>query len=117
MRKVQLLTASGKVLADQCMLANTFFSRLKGLLGKKGLSSSEALLLIPCDMVHTLGMRFPIDLIFVDKQGEILKIENDLKPNRLAARVRNSHCVVEMAAGMAKELGLVPGDTLRWKYK
>jgi uncharacterized membrane protein (UPF0127 family) len=114
MRKVQLLNAGGKVLADQCLLANTFFSRLKGLLGKRGLSSSEALLLIPCDMVHTLGMRFPIDVIFVNKLGEILKIEDDLKPNRLAARVRNAHGVVEMAAGMAKKLGLVPGDILRW---
>ncbi|MDI9480028.1 MAG: DUF192 domain-containing protein [Syntrophomonadaceae bacterium] len=114
MRKVHLRTASGRVLVDQCMLANTFFGRLKGLLGKKELSSNEALLLIPCDMIHTLGMRFSIDAIFVDKQGEIIKIEENLKPHRLAARVRNAHSVVEMAAGMTKKLGLVPGDTLRW---
>ena len=50
MRKVHLRTASGRVLVDQCMLANTFFGRLKGLLGKKELSSNEALLLIPCDI-------------------------------------------------------------------
>jgi uncharacterized membrane protein (UPF0127 family) len=114
MTKVRLQTAQGQVLADHCILANTFFSRLKGLLGKKALSAGEAMILIPCDMVHTLGMKFSIDAIFVNRQGVIIKIEDNLRPNRIAARVRNAHSVIEMPAGMSRELKLAPGDILRW---
>lgn len=114
MRKVQLQTDQGRVLADQCVLADTFFTRLKGLLGKKSLSAGEALILIPCDMVHTLGMKFSIDAIFVNTQGVIIKIEDNLHPNRIAARVRNADYVIEMAAGKSSELNLVPGDILQW---
>lgn len=112
MRIVQLRTDQGRVLADQCFLANSFFSRLKGLLGRKGLSESQALALIPCDMVHTLGMKFPIDIIFVDRKGLILRINREVGANRIVPRVAGAYAVIEMAAGRSRELNLVPGNMI-----
>jgi uncharacterized membrane protein (UPF0127 family) len=100
--------------AEQCVLANTFGSRLKGLLGKKHMSKDEALVLIPCDMIHTLGMRFPIDAAFVDRKGMILKVAQDVETNRIVPRVAGAYAVIEMPAGKTKELGLLPGGILQW---
>jgi uncharacterized membrane protein (UPF0127 family) len=56
---------SGKVIAGKVMIANTFLKRLKGLLTSNGLEEDEGLIIKPCNSVHSFGMRFSIDLVFL----------------------------------------------------
>lgn len=111
---VELRTAQGILLTDQCRLANGFWSRLRGLLGRKEFKEPEALVLMPCNMVHTLGMRFPIDAVFVNAHGDVVHTVESLLPNRIAPRVAGAHAVIELPAGSIKNRGIAIGLTLRW---
>lgn len=95
--------------------AETFVSRLVGLLGRAPLQAGEALYLAPCASVHTCFMRYAIDVVFVDAQQRVLKIVT-LAPWRAAA-CRGAKGVVELRAGEAVRMGLVVGQAAqlrRW---
>lgn len=91
--------------------AETFLARLKGLLLAPPLPPGEGLLLVPCNSVHTAFMRHPIDVVFLDRAGRIEKIVPRLAPWRLAACLA-AYQTLELAAGEAERLGLVPGESL-----
>jgi len=95
----------------RCLLAETPLTRLKGLLGRKGLEQGEGLLLRPAASIHTFFMRFPIDAVWVDRDLNVLKVSPDLGPWRTAA-CKGAKGVVEMAAGEAERVGLSAGDKL-----
>ena len=86
-------------------------SRNKGLLGRAGLAIDTALILAPCQAIHTFKMQFPIDAIFVSGDGRVLKIRHNLGPSRMAMAAR-AFGVIEMAAGEAARHGLQTGDVL-----
>ena len=98
-------------MCGRCLLAETPLTRLKGLLGRKGLEQGDGLLLRPAASIHTFFMRFPIDAVWVDRDLNVLKVSPDLGPWRTAA-CKGAKGVVEMAAGEAKRVGLSAGDTL-----
>lgn len=77
--------------------ANSFWLRLKGLLGKKSLSANSALLITPCRSVHTFGMRFAIRLVCLDKQGRIIQVVNELLPNRIFMAHRDTYEILEFS--------------------
>ncbi len=85
-------------------LANRFLTRARGLLGRR-LAAEEGLLIKPCAAVHTFGMSYPIDVVFLDRDNRILKIVSHLAPWRLAA-CGGSRAVLELNAGQARALGL-----------
>jgi uncharacterized membrane protein (UPF0127 family) len=87
------------------------WSRFWGLMGRRSLPQGEALIIDPCSSVHTLFMRFPIDVVFVDKDGRVVKIAAGLKPFR-AAVGKGSRWVIEMTSGAAGRAGLVVGELL-----
>lgn len=87
------------ILAEDVIVASTIFSRIKGLLGKKALGSNQALILDPCNSVHTFFMRFPIDVLFVDKDYKVVKITANLKPNSISGISWRSSKVIELSAG------------------
>jgi uncharacterized protein len=89
---------TGRRLAISAELAIDSKSRNRGLLGRDGLDAGHALILAPCSSVHTFFMRFPIDVLFVARDGQILKIRTDMGPWRLAARF-GSFAVVELQTG------------------
>jgi len=89
-------------------LARSFASRLVGLLGRRGLAPDRALLLAPCNNVHTFFMRFAIDVVFLDRDGVVLAVVPHLAPWRLAA-ARRAYACLELAAGSAGQHGLAPG--------
>ncbi len=62
------------ILAEEAYIADTVFSRVKGLLGKQSLDEGSALIIKPCNSIHTFFMRFPIDVFFVDRNNKIVKI-------------------------------------------
>jgi uncharacterized membrane protein (UPF0127 family) len=93
---------TGAAIASQVEIAATRASRRKGLLGRASLASSAALILAPCCAVHTAFMQFPIDVVFVSREGAVRKIVT-LPPWRIAVGV-GAAAVVELAAGAAREL-------------
>jgi len=86
-------------------------SRRKGLLGRDGLQHDQALVLAPCNAIHTFGMRFAIDAVFVAKDGRVMKIVEHLAAWRIAGSLR-ALATVELPAGQARRAGLTEGDRL-----
>jgi hypothetical protein len=112
MAEVMLSRAQNKILLwPKTLCATTFFTRTKGLLAHKNLSADEALFIRPCNSVHTLGMAFSIDVVFLDKQQRVLKIIHDLKPYRMAI-CRKADAVLEVAANSVARYELKTGDQL-----
>ena len=97
--------------ATMVEIAATRTSRRRGLLGRDRLDEASAMLLAPCTAVHTAGMRFAIDVVFVDRQGYAVKVVRNLRPWRIALAARG-RAVVEMAAGSLRWGQVLPGDRL-----
>jgi uncharacterized membrane protein (UPF0127 family) len=104
-------TRSKHALATTVELARTSETRRRGLLGRDSLAPSTALVIAPCSAIHTFFMRFAIDVVFIDRQGRVLKIVRRLRPWRVAASLR-AYATIEMAAGSAALDGLSIGDSL-----
>ncbi len=94
--------------------ARHFFGRLRGLLGKRELNTMEGLLLTPCSQIHTLGMRFNLDVVFIDQDGVIVKCVERLQPFRFAA-ARGARHTLELTENSVRMLQLKPGDKLTWE--
>ena len=92
-------------------IAATRTTRRRGLLGRDHLDEASALLLAPCAAVHTAGMRFAIDVVFVDRQGYAVKVVRNLRPWRIALAT-GGRAVIEMAAGSLQWGQVLPGDRL-----
>jgi uncharacterized protein len=92
-------------------VADTVLARMKGLLGRKELASGEGLLLRPASSVHTCFMRFPIDVVFLDRELRVLALTTNLKPWRAAAR-RGARAVLELPAGECERRDIRPGERL-----
>lgn len=91
------------VLFDEVKLANDFFSRLVGLLKTKSLDENQGLLLKHCQQVHTFGMKFPIDVVFLSSEGEILYIEENMEPGKISPHVKKAYWVLELKAFILKK--------------
>jgi uncharacterized protein len=113
MRKLVLVAPGGKVVCDTCHLADRPSTRLRGIMGWKGLRRGEGLLLRPTFSIHTMFVRFPIDAVFLDKEMKVVSIAHELKPWRFAG-ARKAKSVLELAAGECRRLGLRAGDRLGW---
>ena len=87
-------------------------SRLVGLLGRGSLPPGEALVIDPCSSVHTAFMRFPIDVLYVSRDGEVLKIAASMKPFRASAMARARCYVIELPSGTAAGTNTAVGDQL-----
>jgi uncharacterized membrane protein (UPF0127 family) len=91
-----------EALATRVEAAFDSATRKRGLLGRDGLPPGTALVLAPCAAVHTLFMRFTIDVIYSDRQGRVLKTVSSLRPWRLSAVWRRGFATIEMASGAAE---------------
>jgi len=111
-KRVTLTRENGDVVVDDCVVADSPPSRMKGLLGRSELRPGEGLLLRPASSIHTFFMRFPIDAVFLDKGLRVLRISDELRPWRAASR-RGAHAVLELAAGECSRRRLEPGELLR----
>jgi uncharacterized membrane protein (UPF0127 family) len=111
-RAERLLNGTGEVLLERCWLADRPWSRMRGLLGRSGLEQGEGLLLKPCGSVHTLFMRFAIDVVFLDGELSVLAVRPAVPPWRTAG-ARGAKVALELAAGEAARLGIQPGIRLR----
>jgi uncharacterized membrane protein (UPF0127 family) len=99
----------GRVICDRCVLAETFWMRFRGLMGRASLPPDEGMVFRGTGEIHMFFMRFAIDAVFCDRDLRVLKVARGLKPWRLAA-ARGATVVIELAAGVAD--GVEPGDRL-----
>jgi uncharacterized membrane protein (UPF0127 family) len=100
----------GTVVAEQVGLAHSFWKRFKGLMMRSGLPDGEALLIEPSGSIHTAFMRFPIDVVFLSRDHEVVKVVPAIRPWRLA--FSKGHGALELSAGSAARAGVEAGDRL-----
>jgi uncharacterized protein len=100
------------VLGDRIREARSFLARGRGLMFASGLNSGEGLLIDPCSSIHTFWMRFPIDVLYVDRDGTILRADRAMKPWRIGPIFTGSKWVVELPGGTIDATGTQAGDKL-----
>lgn len=101
------------VIARRVQVARRPVERLRGLLGRSGLACGEGLLLTPCNGVHTWGMQFSIDVVFLDAAGRVVRVASSMPPGRMIPWVRRAKQVLELASGAAAVDGVNVGTRLR----
>ena len=109
-RRVLNLTR-GTILATRLEVAGAGPTRRKGLLGRDRLAPGEGLWIVPCESVHTFFMRFPIDLVYLDRKYRVRKLRGDVGPWRLSACFF-ARSVLELPSGAIRQSRTQTGDTL-----
>jgi uncharacterized membrane protein (UPF0127 family) len=104
-------TANGNVVAEPVELATSRNARRRGLLGRDSLAPGHGMLIAPCSSIHTWFMRFPIDVIFVTRDGLVVKLGRHVVPWRLMLG-RGAYATVELASGGIDRSGVSVGDRL-----
>lgn len=104
----------GTILSTQLEVAGSGKQRQKGLLGRDGLAAGEGLWIIPCESVHTFFMRFPIDLVYLDKEHRVRKVRSAVGAWRLSACL-TAHSVIELPAGTVGATETQRGDQLEFE--
>jgi uncharacterized membrane protein (UPF0127 family) len=100
------------MLASAAEIADTSRKRRVGLLKRDSLAPGEGLLITPCEGIHTFGMKFPIDVVFIAGDKRVLKVCPAMVRRRIAICLR-AHSVLELPAGTAGQTGTAPGDQLQ----
>jgi uncharacterized membrane protein (UPF0127 family) len=98
------------MLADDVRLADSMLTRLRGLLFSPPLRSGEGLLLKPCTGIHMLGMSFPIDALFLDKQWQAVGMVESICPGQISRLFPRAVCCLEVKAGSLAATGTKEGD-------
>jgi uncharacterized membrane protein (UPF0127 family) len=99
------------MVAERADIADTSATRRTGLLKHTELEPGEGLWIVPCESVHTVGLKFPIDVLFLSKKRKVLKVRAAMGRWKMALCLR-AHSVLELPAGMSAETGTVKGDQL-----
>jgi len=110
-RVVTVRKEDGTVVCERCVLADSWWLRLKGLLGRADLPADEGILLRPAGSIHMFFMRFGIDAVFLDRELQVLRVVEDLRPWRMASK-RRSRSVLELSVGACERAGVREGDRL-----
>jgi uncharacterized protein len=112
MKVARIETADGRVVCERCELADSFWTRFRGLMGRRALPPGEGMLFEPGGSVHMFFMRFPLDVVFCDKELTVVGVARGLRPWRVAGR-RGAKLTLELAAGEAAARGVDVGTALR----
>lgn len=110
-RMVAYNTSRGMHLAKDLEVADNPFTRRKGLLGRDGLAPGSGLWIFPCESVHTFGMRFPIDLVYLDRKHVVKKVRRNVSPGRLSV-CWTARSILELPAGVIETTGTARGDQI-----
>ena len=104
--------ATGTLLIPRLRVARTPWARMKGLLGTRTLGVDEGLWITPSNQVHTIGMRYALDLVFVDAENRVVAVEENVAPGRIVRKVRRASSVLELPAGAIERLAVAEGARL-----
>ena len=110
----ELVDETGRVVCPRCFRAGTMGARMRGLLGRKSLPEGEGLLIPRTGSIHTFFMAFPIDVVFLDREGRVKSVAPAVPRGRTRAH-RGAKSVVELAAGEAARAGIAEGAKLEWR--
>lgn len=103
---------NGRILAYAGVWAASFFKRLLGLIGQKEICQGEAMVLYPCRAVHCVGMRFVIDVVFLNRSGQVVHIIENMKPGSFSPVIKEACYAVELPAGQICRSETKPGHRL-----
>ncbi len=112
--QVAQLTVDGIQVGCEVKIANHFFERARGLLACDILEPDQALLISPCSSIHTVGMSYPLDIVFLDQSSVVLKVVSDVRPFRFRW-VSESCSVLEVLVGGADRFNIVKGSALSFR--
>jgi uncharacterized membrane protein (UPF0127 family) len=104
-------TSGGAEVCARCEIAESLFARMRGLLGRSELPAGHGMLINPAPSVMTYFMRFPIDVVFLDREWTVVKVVHRLAPWRVAG-ARHAVAALELPSGAAAACGLQLGDVL-----
>src|SRR6476646_4417742 len=115
MRLVRVMNSRlGRELGDRIGMADSWMARLRGMLARPEPGPGEGLLLTPCSSVHMFGMRFPLDVAFLDREGIVVAVYPSLAPGSRTRWHRNAAHALELPSGVLSQSGTVVGDPLVW---
>lgn len=101
------------LLASQAVLASTTIQRMQGLLGRKSLPSGEALIIANCQSIHMMFMKFPIDVIFIDKKGKVIGLCSNIQPFCFSPIFFKAYQAIELPSGTILQSKTALGDLLQ----
>lgn len=101
------------VLASAAEVAAHGAARRKGLLGRNSLPAGEGLWIVPCESVHTFFMKFPIDLVYLNRKKVVKKVRSNVGPWRISACL-SAHSIIELPSGTVHATQTQPGDQLEF---
>ncbi|MGZ5279633.1 MAG: DUF192 domain-containing protein [Pseudobdellovibrionaceae bacterium] len=107
-----LMNADQKILLSDLIVADTMWSRGKGLLGTKDLASNKGIWLKPGNSIHTFFMNYAIDCIFVDSKLQVKALIPNVQPGKMIWPIWSAKSVIEVKAGVLSQLNLQVGDQL-----
>ena len=110
-------TGRNRELGTRIGLADSWLMRLRGMLARPAPAAGEGLLLTPCRSVHMYGMRFSLDIVFLDANRAIVAAYRSLPPGARTRWHRNAVHVLELPAGTLEESGTVVGDMISWSVQ
>jgi uncharacterized membrane protein (UPF0127 family) len=108
----EIFVAAPQVTLERVRIARTFVQRCAGLLATKSLAPDEGLMFVPGGSIHTCGMRYPIDVVFLSEHLDVLKVVPGLKPWRFAFAPPRTKFVLELASGASQHAGIRAGELL-----
>jgi uncharacterized membrane protein (UPF0127 family) len=107
-----LNTTRNTVLGEEITVAGTSLRRLVGLLGKSKLEPGTGLLIIPSQAIHTVAMRFAIDVVFLDRDWRVIHLRHTMAPYRMTGLHWKARCVLELPSGVIAQTATMVGDQL-----
>ncbi len=106
-------SSTNTTIADKVILADTFLSRLTGLLGRKHLSPGEGLIITACKSIHMVFMKFAIDVVFLDKNNRVVGLVENIKPFQFSPVFFKANCAVELPSGSIAQYNVQSGHTFQ----
>lgn len=103
------------IVLENLKLANGFFEKFKGLMWRKRLNKSEGLMILSCNSIHTCFMKFPIDVLFLNMDHEVIAMRKEVKPWRMVNFIKKAYITVEMPEGTIEHKNVEVGDLLIMK--
>ena len=104
-----------KVIAENAVIADTAFSRLKGLLGRDSIGDDEGMVITCCRSIHMFFMKFAIDVVFVDKSDKVVGLVERIKPFRMSPYFWRSSYVIELPCGTIERTETKTGDLIEFQ--
>ncbi len=102
----------GESICTKALRASTILSRMVGLLGKNSFGETDGLLLSPCSQIHSIGMRFEFDALYLDKNLKVIKVYENIRKNRILPYNITAKIVLELPSGTITDKGIKIGDIL-----